>query len=415
MKSLLAFIALIFLSDFCFSIGLTAPYGTGSAMTLPRGVRNLRVTGITGEFANRYNDFSQPGPIAEPFVQDLTYGRLLKAEKDKNLVNDVEALLLAKGVKLNDVAGRSTAEIISRATVTAPILAYGITDRWSVAVTAPIVYTNISVATGFVATPQLNSMVDSFAQKSLNKTKLVESKLKDVIATEITNKGYEPLVNQENNEVGDLSLFSRVNVYQGKKLSVTLGQFITAPTGRQFSVNKIVDPAPGDGQWDFGMSATFNYKFLGGKITLYNDTLARWQFAHNRPMRIPIDTVERLSSEIDYNTYRKLGDIYQTSMGAMFQMTRWLGAGLGYQIGYKEKDIYRGTVVTDKSRYDALSFETEQFMQAGIWQLNLSSLQAFRAKRFPVPFSWSVNFSRIFQGRNIRTDDLWSTDLAIFF
>lgn len=414
MRSIIVLLT-FFSTSYSFGIGLVSPYSVGTTTTLPKGVRNVMISGITAQYGNRFNDLGVSDAMAGPFNQTLTYGRLLHGEKNQKLVDDVEAALLAKGISLDTPAGDSKASIISRATVTSPVIAYGITDKWSVAVTVPIVYTNISVATGFIARPQLVGVLNDFNNKSANKTKDVEAKLNDVISTEINSKGYEPLVNQESTEVGDLSIFSRVNVHQGRNLSITLGQFITAPTGRQFSVNKVIDPAPGDGQWDFGTSATFNYKLAGDKMILFSETQARWQFAHRRAMRIPIDTVERLSSDIDYNTYRKLGDIYQTSLGSIFQITNWIGAAMGYQVGYKEKDIYRGDAIADFKRYDALSFETEQFMQAGIWQFNVSSLQAFKANKFPLPFTWSVNFSRTFQGRNIRTDDMWSTNLAVFF
>ncbi len=393
--------------------GLTTPFSMGSTAVLPKGVRNVRVGGISTMVDGWYNDTGVTAGVAEPFNQQLSYGRLLKAESNENLKLNVESQLRNKGVPLDTIAGTSYADINTRAVVTLPAIAYGLTEKWTVAIAVPIVYTNLSVATGFVGTPQLQQLVDDFSQKSQKQTGLIEEKLTDVIATEISNKGYKPLASEEQTRLGDVVLVAKFLAFQNLNYSWALTNTFTLPTAHVRDVNKVVDPTPGDGQFDYGIASTIEVP-INGRISLINQTGYTIQFADTRETRIPISKEERLSRDVDYGANRDLGDQVYSSFGGTFAVNPIFGIGGSYTLAYKERDQWRGGMASPE-RYEVLGVETEQFMQAVFAQTTFSTVSLFQAKKFPVPMMASLGVGKVIDGRNVRHNSIWSMDVSVFF
>ena len=221
--------------------GLAAPFSIGSTKVLPEGIRSLQVTGIMTTVDGWYNDTGVTSGVAEPFNLELSYARLLKAEKGENLKLNVESQLKNKGVDLNSIAGRSYADINTRVVATVPTMAYGLTKHWTLALAVPIVYTNMDVETGFVGSAQLQSLVTDFSGKSRKQTKLIESKLRDVIATEISNKGYKPLDKKKKTQVGDLTLVAKYLAYQDLTVSWALTNRFVFPTAKVRDAHNVVE------------------------------------------------------------------------------------------------------------------------------------------------------------------------------
>lgn len=407
------FLSLVFTTTLCWAGGLATPWTVGSTAVLPKGVRSIRVGGLITNVDGWYNDYGVTSGVAEPFNQNLSYARLLKAEKNENLKLNVESQLRNKKVDLNSLAGQSYADINTTAVVTLPAIAYGLTDRWMLAVAMPIVYTNMDVATGFVGSPQLQQLVSDFSQKSRKQTALIQQKLTDVIATEIANKGYKPLADQEKTQLGDIVLMAKYLAHHSLNYSWALTNTFTFPTAHVRDVNKVVDPTPGDGQFDYGITSTIEVP-VTGQIKLVNQTSYTIQFSDRRETRIPITKAERLSSDIDYGATRDIGDIVTSSIGALYSPWSLLTVGGSYTIGYKERDQWSGGQFS-RDRYEVLGVETEQFMQAAYLEASLSTVNLYREKSFPVPLMAGLGVGKVIDGRNIRHDPLWNLNMTVFF
>lgn len=386
----------------------------GSTVVLPKGVRSLQVNGLSTTVDGWYNDTRVDTGVAEPFNQQLSYGRLLKAESDENLKLNVEAQLRNKGVSLDTIAGNSYADINTRVFITLPALAYGVTDRFTLGVTVPIVYSNIDVETGFVGSNQLQQLVTDFSQKSRKQTNAIQSKLRDVIATELANKGYKPLEAQEQTQIGDMVIVGKYLGYKGVDYSWALTTTVTVPTAHVRDVNRVVDPSPGDGQWDLGLASTFNIP-LNSQFNVVSQTGYIVQFSDIRETRMPISEEERLSSDIDYGANRDLGDQMFTSLGLMMNgPSQVFSFGGSYTFAYKERDRWTG-VNYSGDRYRALGVETEQVMHAAYLQTSLSTINLYRKKKFPLPLLATLGVGKAFAGRNVRNDPLWSLNMSAFF
>ncbi len=400
-------------SVFCWAGGLSAPFSINTTQVLPKGVRSLRVGGLTTTVDGWYNNNGISSGVAEPFNQKLSYGRLLNSENDENLKLNVESQLRNKGVSLDEVAGSSFADINTRVQVTLPAFAYGLTDRWTVAVAVPIVYTNQDVATGFVGTDQLQQLVTDFSAKSRKQTQLIQSKLRDVIATELANKGYKPLEDREQTHIGDLTMVAKYLAVNRLNISWAITNTLTLPTAHVRDTNRLADPTPGDGQADFGIASVVEVP-VSSSFRLINQTGYTIQFSDVRETRIPISEVERISKDIDYGANRDLGDMMSTSFAALYSPFDLVSFGASYTLGYKERDRWSG-VNASADRYRALGVETEQFMQAVYGQMSLSTVGAYRRKTFFLPMMATLGVGQVVDGRNVRNDPLYSLNMTMFF
>ena len=393
--------------------GITAPFSLNTTRVLPKGVRSLRVGAITTNVDNWHNSQGQVTGIAEPMVQELSYARLLKAENNEELKKNVEATLAAANIDLNTIAGVSLADINTRVTATVPALAIGITKRWTLAVAVPILYTNIDTETSFLGTEQLQTVVDGFAQRSRTQTGVIQQKLSDVIATELATKGYLPLEDRERTEVGDVSLISKYLVYDGLSVKWSITNQLTAPTARTRAINRLVDPAAGDGQWDFGATSILQIP-ITGKFSILHQVGHLIQFADHQDARVPFSINERLSADIDEEAYRDMGDISHTQLGFIYSPVSAFNFGAAYYAAYKQKDYWTGGLGSQQ-RYDILGVETGQYMQAAMVQLGASSVNAYQTGRFPIPMIANLSYSYVFDGRNVRNAPLWSFNATMFF
>lgn len=405
--------SILFYTSFGWTGGLTTPWTVGSTAVLPKGVRSLRVGGLVTSVDGWYNDYGVTSGVAEPFNQNLSYSRLLKAEKNENLKLNVESQLRNRNVNLDSIAGQSYADINTTVVATLPAIAYGLTDRWMLAMAIPIVYTNMDVATGFVGSSELQSLVNDFSGKSRKQTALIQQKLSDVIATEIANKGYKPLVDQQKTQMGDIILMAKYLAHQSLNYSWALTNTFTLPTAHVRDVNKVVDPTPGDGQFDYGITSTVEVP-ISSQVKFVNQTSYTIQFADTRETRVPISKDERLSSDVDYGASRDIGDIVTTSLGAVYSPWSFISFGGSYTIGYKERDEWRGGSFSP-DRYRVLGVETEQFMQAVFVETAFSTVQMFQGKKFPIPLMAGMGVGKVIDGRNVRHDPLWSLNMTAFF
>jgi hypothetical protein len=412
MKLIITLISFLFVIE-VMAGELTTPFSIGSTTVLPKGIRSLRIGAVTTEIDNKFNDLNFDVGVAETMNQELSYGRLLQAEKDENLKLNVEAQLAAKGVTLNQVAGSSVADLNSRVTVTAPVLAYGITDRWTLALVVPVYYSKIDVATSFIGTEQLQELATSFAEKSRTQTDVIEKKLQDVIGTEVSNKGYKPLESQQKTEIGDISLVSKFLLYKDLNMAWGISNKLSMPTARTRDIDKVVDPAPGDGQWDFDVTSVAEVP-ISAQLMMIHELGYSIQFADREATRIPITIAERLSTDVDLNASRDLGDKIFSTFGIRYSPWDMLSMSAGYHLGYKQRDQWKGNK-TQQSRYDILGHETEQNIQAAILQMSFSTIDLYKRGTFFLPMTAGLGYSQALSGRNVKNSGMWAFDVAMFF
>lgn len=408
-----AFLATGLVSANAFCGGLFAPFSMESAGVLPKGVRSFRVSGFTTEIGDKYNDFGQLEILGKGFNKKITWGELIDSEPAGFDRGQFKGGLEAMGYHMDDVVGDARGIANSRLTATVPVLAYGLTEKLTLGVAVPIVYSNVNVSTGWGADPAFQERLDELSRGYFNKVLSYEQKLQNVVATKLAGYGYKPLENEQHTELGDVTMAMKYQLLKDVSYAWSVGTKLVVPTGRAADIDKLIDVAPGDGQWDAGLSTAFDY-VPTGRVTLTAAAAYTYQMPVTRAKRVPRSADETATPDVDSYVREKQGNTMGASLGGRYKVHELWSVGGAYGFHYKERDSYRGGTFAPE-RYEFLANDTEQVLQVGQIGLTYTTVPLFMKKRFDLPLEASVNFSQVLSGRNVNNANLASFEVAAFF
>lgn len=395
--------------------GLFVPFALESAQVLPKGVRNVRIGGFTTEITDKYNTGGNIVPLGDSFNKQITWKELIDSTPAGFERGQFKGGLESMGVDLDSDVGVARGVVDTRLTTTLPIVAYGVTEKLTVAMALPVMYSNLNVNVGWAPNQQFAQTYNSLANEQgfYNKAMSYEQALVNVVNTKIANLGYKPLENESHTEVGDLTIAGKYQVVSGNKFAVAISPRVVAPTGRMSDVDKVIDIAGGDGQWDVGLSAAADY-IPNADFTFTGAVGYTYQIASTKVKRLPVSSSDSLSSDKDSNTREKIGDLVGASLGGRYRLHKLVSVGTGYGFQYKMKDSYSGSQYS-ADRYQYLEKDSEQTMQSGIIGLTFSTIPLFRAQKFALPLEAGISYSHVFAGRNVGMFDLTAFELVSFF
>ncbi len=409
-----SFIVFFLTTTVAQAAGLFAPFSMDSTETLPKGIRNLSLLSFTTAITGSKNGWSNDKPVGDGLNSTIKWGDLVASQKAGYERNSLQGYVESKGHSMNEPVGSSAGVVDIRVTATIPVLAYGVTDNFTLAAVVPILYSNLNVSTGWAANENFNQAIAKFAADGKNYRILQnKDKLMNVIKTDLNSKGYAPLQNESRTDLGDVTLAAKYRAMKTDNYAMAIIPKLVLPTGQTADVNRLIDVAPGAGVWDFGLSLVQSYQF-DGKLSLVQSVGYTKQFAAYRAERIPFDTIVTTSGDIDESTKVELGDMYGGQIGPKYKMTELLtfGGALAWQ--YKAPDRYTGTQF-DSSHYDLMSINTEQVMFSGQLGVNFSTVPLYMKHAFDIPLEATLGYANVFSGRNVNVTELYSAALSMFF
>ncbi len=409
-----SFLILLLISSMAQSATLFAPFTLDSTEVLPKGIRNLTIASFTTDISDAKNGWSNDKPVGDAFNKAVLWDDLVNAQKAGYERNSLQGYVQSKGYKMTDIVGTATGVVDIRITATVPVLAYGISENFTLAMVVPILYSKLNVSTGWNANQDFNQAIAKFAADGKNYRILQnKEKLMNVVASDVASKGYSSLENETRSGLGDITIAGKYRVFKTDDYALAIVPKVILPTGETADVNKLIDVAPGAGVWDIGISAIQSYQF-NGRFSLVQSAGFTKQLPMYRAKRIPFDPTMTSSPDIDESTRVQLGDIFSGQVGPKYKLTSLLtlGGALAYQ--YKAPDVYAGDQF-DPSHYEWMSINTEQVMFSGQMGVNFSTVPLYKAQSFAVPLEVSLSYANVFSGRNVNTTELYSAALALFF
>ena len=397
-----------------FAAGLFTPFSLDSAQVMPKGVRRAGLTGFTTELGEKYNGSGAAIPLGDAFNKSVSWRELTDSMPAGFDRGQFRGGLSAMSIEGDEIAGYARGMVNTRVTANTPVLAYGLTERLTLGMGVPVVYSNVSVSTGWAASPQFESRLQALCQDGYcGKVEENRAKLQNVVETKIANYGYKPLQNEQRTDIGDITLGAKYQLFRNETWAFALAPKVILPTGRVADVDKVVDVSSGDGQWDVGLAAVSDWSPVS-RFTLTSSMNYTYQMPSVKSKRIPLVGTESISPDVDPSVTEKLGDTMGAGLGAKFRVQELWTLGVGYSLQYKLADQYSGSVYA-AHRYRHLERDTEQVMQAAQAGITFSTVPLFRAQKFAAPLEASVNFARVLGGRNVNLINLTSFDLAAFF
>lgn len=393
--------------------GLSAPFSLDSAKVLPKGIRSFRIEGFSSSVTNRYDGNGSIVSLGSAFNKPVTYNDL-----EKSLAPTADNAVTIGGVNSSvspgDTAGQALGVVNAQVTTTVPVFAYGVSDKLTVGLGVPILYANTSVSVGWDSNATTQALIDKFRQSGAEyKVQALRTRLMNAVATRVSDYGYQPLAGESHTDFGDTSLVAKYQVLKTPDWMVAVAPRVVLPTGRTPDIDKVVDIAPGDGLWDIGAGSVVEYTPTARFSASYS-AYYMYQVPMTRAFRVPLDSSETISPNVDNGVNLKRGDMMGTTLAAHYQVHPLITLGTAYGLQYKAADAYSGSIYS-QDRYNLLSIDSEQVMQTAQVGVSLSTVSLYQAGKFEVPFDVNVGYTAMVAGRNVNKLDLATLELVSFF
>jgi hypothetical protein len=418
MNKLLAILTMFPAISFALEGSLRIPFNFENASVLPVGIRNVRFMDSRIDAVKKYDGVGTVVPVGNALNKAVTWGDSIKGKKDLYEKAVMKATLKNYNIDENDYIGDTTGMVNIAVTAQVPVIAYGVSKKWTMAVAIPYITDDISVDAGWIANENLNKFATNIIQKKRNsqhKAYKVQNDTLNAIERKLEDNGYKALSqsNGRRSRIGDIQIVSKYQLANEDNYMSALRLSVTAPTGETLDVNKAVDLGTGDGQWDMGVGIASNYKF-NDSFSLTGFAGVNIQLPSVREKRIPEESDSKITADIDNNTIVDYGD--QLKLETSLTYNFWNGFsfinGVGYQ--YKTADSFKGDKYASE-RYEWLGTDTQQNLTTYQAGLGFSTIPLFRQKKFKVPLQANLFYTSVVEGKNVLTDDILTFEMALFF
>ncbi|MFW7377990.1 MAG: hypothetical protein ACOH5I_04205 [Oligoflexus sp.] len=410
------------LSRYAIMLGIAFPllahqelYAFENTKVLPKGVRNVNVRTLYTQSSTKTDRNGDVEPLAEPLWRPLRFRNVLSGETGLKR-QQLEGLMLQQGWNEETSLGDFHAQLNAQINVWAPIIAYGITDRITLAVAAPVYNASTDIQGGFTANQGAQNLISALTDPTMNNTQSgieVAEKLQNAISRlndKLVDNNFEPLNKWNHTGLGDITVVAKMLVLDGDFLKGATSLGFNAPTGKVDSPDIMTDLPFGEGQWDLFGQLTFDQVLFSG-ITLNEFVKYTYQAPGERDIRLK--TYEETIEVPKEDTRFKLGDKLEAGTSLQFeQSSTGLIAGLGMQYFRKYSDRYETDLPLVKQELQRDTAQNAFYWQA---RIGYTSLPAFQRKEFAVPLIASIEYRQQYESRNSPRTNFTQLDIGIFF
>ncbi len=382
---------------------------------LPKGVRSVNMRRVTTSFDSKTDREGVAKPLGQPLAQDLTFAKIVKGETGLKR-EQVKAFLAENGFNESDSVGAFTADLRGQIAVFAPIMSYGVSERFTIALAAPFYQTATDVSVGFRPNSRAQAFVNSLAVTENNQTSSAREaggKLNRAVGRlneKLIDHDFRALERWSANSLGDVTLAGKFLGFSAESFAVALTTGVVAPTGKPDDPNILNDIPSGDGQWDIFEQIAFDEK-LPGSFTINQFAKATYQMAGKRDVRA-ISSDEKIEVPVTSASY-KLGDKFDLGTAVKYEPEYGLVLGAGLTYARKLADEYRGDFADETAA--ELEKGTDQLARNAEMVVGYSTIPLFRKGVVPVPLDLKLTYVKQLASRNMPVTDLAQIDFSLFF
>jgi hypothetical protein len=293
----------------------------------------------------------------------------------------------------------------------APIQAYGVTSKFTIAVGLPIMqyHNDVTLSQTGGNVSQIQSQVNGVGSAALNSAfQKLNVSLVQSAQQLLAQEGYEPLGETNQTIVGDLQVAGLYQFYKKDNTSLLSKTILTLPTGPAPDPNNIADPGL-TGNTAITEEGIVNYRLLP-KLKLSAKIAYEYMIPDKVQERVPTSAQDTLPAQNTIETVnRKTGDTVTEAFGANYQLARRWTTGVGYEFDQIGADQYSGS---QGSNYALLATDTGGSAQVASLNVSYDSLSAFLAKETFLPTVITYSFSDTVAGVNVprqTINELWIT------
>jgi hypothetical protein len=385
--------------------------------TLPRGRFNLNVRSIATDIASKSGSSGASEGLAAPLERDLTFNDVLRNQSaiSPTRAAKVEGFMLANDLERSDALGRFSASAKASVRATAPILAWGVSDKVTLAVGAPYMVARSTIAVDFARSDtaaQFLALLSDPANNQHEAALELQEKLGAATAElnrELAGYGVDPLTDWQGSGWGDTTVAAKWRAWESGPVAMAATFGTVLPTGRPDEARVMNDVPFGDGQTDVFLQATSEQSPIRGfsvsqsiKYT-YQNPGQREVFRGLEP-----EDLEEGTTEATF----KPGDRIDAALGMAWAHPSGVTASVGWQANRKWRDRWQDR---EGRRIDSLESNSDQLVHLGELAAGFSTVEGYFRGEYPAPAEVSVAVARQVASRNSMESDLYEMSASLFF
>lgn len=386
-----------------------------STAVLPSGVRNLNLKNVSTSMSQKTDDDARSESLAAPLQKPLKFKDILKNESGLKRTQ-LAAFLQNEGLKAEDSVGDFQADLNASVNVTALVMAYGLSDRVTLAVGVPYYQAASDVQMAFTSNAGADRFLTALRNpNTLNSTEsAVEAgeKLNDAVNRlnkKLRDNGYAALSPWHREGLGDTTIAAKYRYLDQDIVKSALTTGLVAPTGMADNPDILTDIPFGDDQWD-----VFTQLSVDEHVTpqVFFNQYAKYTYqapgSHVMRLKTAEEPIEVASADVRF----KLGDKVESGASLQWEQDNGVVSGIGGQYVRKFGDRYQ---TGDQLAKHELEWEKDQEGRYAEVQLGYSTVQAYKRQEFPVPMKLSTEYKHLLWSRNMPLSHLWQIDLNMYF
>lgn len=294
----------------------------------------------------------------------------------------------------------------------APVFARGVTRQWTIGFGLPIVqYRNrIRLQQSGSNLEAIRAQVGN-ASTDLNQAfEQLNVDLAVVAQEQLVKKGYKPLTDRDESQIGDLQLVSLVQMNKEENFSTQLKTLLSVPTGK------------GDDPDDLADLGAYGYTAIENQLLGNYNLLGKWQAAAKFGYRytLPDRVVRRVPNnesdslpgpETKQTVNRRTGDALFGGGSLTYSFSQELDVGLGWEFTRKGADSYEGVLPLRYDLLDGMNSSADR-VRFGI---SYSTIESFFAGKSILPSIIAYEFSDNIGGTNVERMAIHEIWLQLFF
>ena len=410
-----------------FSFLLPGVSHAGTAETLPKGVSRISVdSNFYKSIKQRYDEDGNEEDVAADFNGTL----------DSTVFPDLQLVEAGFGMPPGSAnIGESEVDFEYDFIISEIGYQYGITDRLSLGLILPyyssknhvdatVNTTNATVGKTAIGTglgaplaPLPGSGFPTFPDTVPLTDEDVQDLLGDGLDTngdgnvDIPGFGYDRFETWDDEGLGDLQLGAKYQYLRTEDWRLAFTGGVQFPTGEKDDPDKLTDYGFGSGA--YALLFRLHNDYVGIKNLVLNATFSYDLYLPEKEkLRVPSASDEPITPN-EERVDRDLGDVIKAEVSGAYEIFEGFSFSLLYEYSHGFEDDVDG----DKGfRYKSLEEDTDWSSHIAKVGLSYSTIPLYRAKKFPVPLTFSVLYRNRFAGdNNVFQSQYIGVGLAAFF
>ena len=393
-----------------------------NAKVLPQGVRRVNIKSLSVDLTRKYDNEGDLLSLAQPLEADITFDNVLKGKQGLDNTK-LQAFLQENSISHDQVLGSLSADLKGGMRVLAPVVAYGLTERITVAVAAPYYMARTEVALGYRANhDNAQNFINLLSNPQYNQVasaREAHEKFSDGVAVlndKLEDNGYQRLGTWEDKGFGDVTMAVKTSLFGDEESTWRLANLagVVAPLGRVDDPDILTDVAFSDGSWDIFAGLMCDQQLTS---SLYLNQFAKFTYQMSTERVMRMKTADEAIEVEKASMTLKPGNKIDLGASVQWESESGLELGLGYEFNRKQSDDYStNSAVAQELGKDTLTQANNLEVKLGF-----STIPAFKRKQIPVPLNVSFQYKRVIDSpllannRNVPATQLFVLDMNLYF